>query len=151
MAPAIQGSWLRWRGSSGAPDPGGPQALAGPPALLDSAGRSGLLRCASARPPLTATNGLDSGDGRSASRSVIRVLGREPQPHARTTTTLTPWTLARVNLRHVDLARHEPVSSTAGLAGVTHRMGSWPLLVIMRRVGTGARSGPGRRGRTSVA
>src|SRR5215207_7674831 len=38
-------------GSSGAPDPGGPQSLAGPPALLDSAGRSGLLRCASARSP----------------------------------------------------------------------------------------------------
>src|SRR3954467_11890342 len=68
-------------GSSGAPDPGGPQSLAGPPALSDSAGRSGLLRCASARPPLTATSGLDSGDGRSASRPVIRVLGREPQPH----------------------------------------------------------------------
>src|SRR3954451_11150645 len=29
--------------SRGAPDPGGPQSLAGPPALLDSAGRSGLL------------------------------------------------------------------------------------------------------------
>ena len=55
------------RGSSDAPDPGGPQALAGPTALLDSAGRSGLLRCASARPPLTAS-GLDSGDGRSAER-----------------------------------------------------------------------------------
>ena len=27
----------RVRGSSGAPDPGGPQSLAGPPALLDSA------------------------------------------------------------------------------------------------------------------
>src|SRR3954451_10550720 len=65
-------------GSSGAPDPGGPQSLAGPTALLGSAG---LLRCASARPPLEATSGLDSGDGRSASRPVIRVLGREPQPH----------------------------------------------------------------------
>src|SRR4051812_3875143 len=69
------------RGSSGASDPGGPQSLAGPTALLDSAGRSGLLRFASARPPLTATSGLDSGDGRSAPRPVIRVLGREPQPH----------------------------------------------------------------------
>jgi len=37
---------------------------------LVSAGRSGLLRCAAARPPLTATRGLDSGDGRSASRPV---------------------------------------------------------------------------------
>src|SRR5689334_9885187 len=54
------------RGLSGPPDSGGPQSLAGPTALLDSAGRSGLLRCASARPPLTATSGLDSGDGRSA-------------------------------------------------------------------------------------
>src|SRR4051794_29112603 len=53
------------RGSSGASDPGGPQSLAGPTALLDSAGRSGLLRCASARPPLTATE-LYSGDGRSS-------------------------------------------------------------------------------------
>ena len=35
--------------------------------------------------------------------------------------------------------------------GSRHRTGSWPLLVIMRRVGTGARSGPGRRGRTSAA
>src|SRR3954464_15582436 len=84
-------------GSSGAPDPGGPQSLAGPTALLDSAGRSDLLRFASARPPLTAS-GLDSGDGRSSERPVIRVLGGEPQPHARTTTALTPWTLARVNL-----------------------------------------------------
>src|SRR3954452_20605839 len=37
----------------------GPQSLAGPTALLDSAGRSGLLRCPSARLPLTA-GGLDS-------------------------------------------------------------------------------------------
>ena len=43
----------------------GPQSLAGPTALLDSAGRSGLLRFAPARPPLTASR-LDSGDGRSA-------------------------------------------------------------------------------------
>src|SRR4051812_24739475 len=108
------------RGSSGAPVPGGPQSLAGPPALLGSAGRSGLLRFAPARPPLTAS-GLDSGDGRSALRPARRGLEREPQPHARTTTTLTPWTLARVNLQHVDLARREPVSSTAGPAGVTHK------------------------------
>src|SRR3954468_19588344 len=63
-------AWVEWRAR-----PRGPQALAGPPALLDSAGRSGLLRGASARPPLTAS-GLDSGDGRSAERPVIRVLGR---------------------------------------------------------------------------
>src|SRR3954449_248337 len=75
------------RGSSGAPAPGGPQSLAGPTALLDSAGRSDLLRFASARPPLTAS-GLDSGDGRSSERPVIRVLGGESQPHAHTTTAL---------------------------------------------------------------
>src|SRR3954451_6798223 len=103
------------------PDPGGPQSLAGPTALLDSAGRSGLLRCASARPPLTAASGLDSGDGRSSERPASRVLGRG-HGRTRTTTTLTPWTLPRVNLRHVDLAGREPVSSTAGSAGVTRRM-----------------------------
>src|SRR3954469_21731189 len=76
---------------SGAPDPGGPQSLAGPTALLDSAGRSGLLRCASARPPLAATSRLDSEDGRSSWPSGPRVLGRGPRPHARMTKTLTPW------------------------------------------------------------
>jgi hypothetical protein len=35
------------RRSNNERDPGGPQSLAGPTALLDSAGRSGLLRCAS--------------------------------------------------------------------------------------------------------
>src|SRR4051812_16221272 len=56
-----------------------------------------------------------------------------PQPHARTTITLPSWTSARVNLRHVDLVRRGPVSSTAGLAGVTQKMG--------RRARSAARTG----------
>src|SRR3954469_13517299 len=47
---------------------------------LDSAGRSGLLRCASARPPLTATSGLDSGDGRSSEHWVSRDFETTLQP-----------------------------------------------------------------------
>src|SRR4051794_25477196 len=63
--------------SSGAPDPRGPQSLAAPTALLDSAGRSGLLRCATAYPPHAAGR-LDSGDGRLSECPARRGLGKEP-------------------------------------------------------------------------
>src|SRR3954463_3987193 len=85
---------------SGAPDPGGPQSLAGPTALLDSAGRSGLLRFAPARPPLPAS-GPDSRDGPSAARGKRAGLRGRPLivaswtqgywEDARMTKTLTPW------------------------------------------------------------
>ena len=64
-----------------APDSGGPQSLAGPPALLVSAGRSGLLRCATARPPRAAGR-LDFGDGHWSQRPIIRGLGRSQTARA---------------------------------------------------------------------
>ena len=78
------GGWVKTRDStpSGAAAPGGPQSLAGPTALLDSAGRSGLLRFATARPPLEAASGLDSGDGRSSQRSIVTFNRRDFEPAA---------------------------------------------------------------------
>jgi len=49
---------------------------------LDSAGRSGLLRFATARPPLEAASGLDSGDGRSSQRSIVTFNRRDFEPAA---------------------------------------------------------------------
>src|SRR3954463_7434901 len=87
--------------SSGAPDPGGPQALAGPTALWDSAGRSDLLRCASARSPLAA-GGLDSRRPLIGA-SCTQGSWERPKPHARTTTALAIWMLREQNER----ARHD--------------------------------------------
>src|SRR3954465_3095028 len=70
-----------------------PRGSTGPRRPSGALGQRGPLGPAPLRfgPPALTASGLDSGDGRSASRPVIRVLGRGPQPHARTTITLTLW------------------------------------------------------------
>src|SRR3954468_13162867 len=60
-----------------------PRGPTGPRRPSGALGQRGPLGPAPLRfgPPALTASRLDSGDGRSAERPVIRVLGRGPQPH----------------------------------------------------------------------